>query len=198
MFKVDNVKVIGLCGVAQSGKDTFCKHAIKLFKEQDVQCERISFADALKADVDPFLKDKVGISAFTNNSQEKSLIRDFLVAYGTKLIRKIDDRCWIDKVSNKVQDNIANDIITIITDIRYPNEIEWVQKDLEGKCLHISRIQDGEYIPPANSEESNYNPLLKSKADSSLNWATMDDEEVLEWIVGDELNNLLNLTAVTA
>ena len=66
------------------------------------------------------------------------------------------------------------------------------------RCLHISRIQDGEYIPPANSEESNYNPLLKSKADSSLNWATMDDEEVLEWIVGDELNNLLNLTAVTA
>ena len=189
MFKVDNVKVIGLCGVAQSGKDTFCKHAIKLFKEQDVQCERISFADALKADVDPFLKAKVGISAFTNDSEEKSLIRDFLVAYGTKLMRKIDDRCWIDKVSNKVQDNITNDIITIITDIRYPNEIEWV---------HISRIQDGEHIPPANSEESNYNPLLKSKADSSLNWATMDDEEVLEWIVGDELNNLLNLTAVTA
>lgn len=194
MFKIKNTKVIGLCGVAQSGKDTFCKHAINLFKSQNVKCERVSFADALKADVDPFLRQKLSISAFTNDSKEKSLIRDFLVAYGTKLMRKIDDYYWINKVSSQVKANMDNDVMTIITDIRYVNEMKWVQEELLGKCIHISRIKEGKYIEPANAEETNNDPLLKNIADTSLNWATMEDEEVLEWIVGDELNNLFNLT----
>ena len=198
MIKTNTIKVIGLCGVARSGKDTFCRHAINLFKQQNVECERVSFADALKLDVDDFLKDKVGISAFTEDTQEKSLIRDFLVAYGTNLMRKRDDSYWINKIKDKVQSNISNNVMSIITDIRYPNELDWVKKDLGGKCIHIRRVENGEHIRPANDEEARNDPILKLGANSGINWATMDDEEVLEWIVGDELNNLLNLTAVTA
>ena len=194
MIKDTDIKVIGLCGVAQSGKDTFCKHAIKLFADQNIKCMRVSFADALKADVDEFLIDKVGISAFTTKLKEKTLIRDFLVAYGTKLMRKIDESCWINKAGILIEENINNNVLSIITDIRYPNELKWVQESLKGKCLHISRINKGAYIEPANREEAEHNPVLQKLADSRLNWATLDDEDTLEWIVGDELNSLLQLT----
>ena len=191
-----DIQVIGLCGVAQSGKDTFCEAAKNLFKEQGIKAHRVSFADALKGDVDEFLLDKIGISAFTTDIKEKTLIRDFLVSYGTNLMRKRDDMHWINKVRPIVKENISNNEVTIITDIRYINEIDWVQKELKGKCVHIARIHPSGkgHIPPANAEEKKNDPLLKSKADSSLNWLTLDDLEAVEWIVGDELNNLLGFT----
>ena len=52
-------------------KTHFVNTLLSYLKSKDVQCERISFADALKADVDPFLKDKVGISAFTERFSRK-------------------------------------------------------------------------------------------------------------------------------
>jgi hypothetical protein len=190
------IKVIGLSGVAQSGKDTFCASAIRLLNKQGVKAQRVSFADALKADADPFLLDRVGISAFTTKIEEKTLIRDFLVAYGTKLMRKIDQSCWINKVSPLVEENINNDIITIITDIRYQNEMSWVQDDLGGKCMHLTRVlpdNKGEALP-ANSEELLNDPILESMANIQLTWASIEDEEVLDWVVGDELNKLFNLS----
>ena len=188
------IKVIGLCGVAQSGKDTFCDIARRLFLEQDIVARRLSFADALKGDTDEFLQDKVGISAFTTDLEEKTLIRDFLVAYGTKLMRKKDENCWIKKVEDCVKDYMRQDIVTIITDVRYPNELAWVQDTLKGKCLHLSRIDPkGNEIPPANEEEKLYNPILKKGCDNSLSWLTTDEEDILEWIVRDELDSLFEM-----
>ena len=66
-----DIKVIGLCGVAQSGKDTFCNGAIDLFKKQGIEAKRVSFADALKRDVEPFLMEKIGISSFTNKIRRR-------------------------------------------------------------------------------------------------------------------------------
>lgn len=193
MFELKNTKVIGLCGVARSGKDTFCKFAIELLEEQKLKCKRVSFADELKSDLDPFLKKKVGISAFTEDPKEKTLIRDLLVSYGTKLMRKIDENYWINKISSKVDKNIKNDVITIITDIRYPNEMNWVQDKLSGKCIHVSRIKNKKPIGPANLEEAENDPKLKKSANSCLNWDSIEDEDSLKWIVGSELNNVFNL-----
>ena len=192
------IKVIGLCGVAQSGKDTFCEVARRLFLEQDITAQRLSFADALKADTDEFLKDKVGISAFTTALEEKTLIRDFLVAYGTKLMRKRDENCWIKKVEGKVKYNMDNDIVTIITDIRYPNELSWVQDTLQGKCLHLSRMDsNGKEIPPANAEEALNNPILKQGCDNSLSWLTTNELDLLEWVVRDELDAIFETEALS-
>ena len=190
------IKVIGLCGVAQSGKDTFCDIARRLFLEQDIIARRLSFADALKGDTDEFLQDKVGISAFTTDLEEKTLIRDFLVAYGTKLMRKKDENCWIKKLEAQVKDYMRNNIVTIITDVRYPNELSWVQDTLKGKCLHLSRIgPNGEEVPPANEEEELYNPILKKGSNNSLSWLTTDEQDLLEWIVRDELDALFEVSA---
>ena len=195
MTKKVVTKVIGLSGVAQSGKDTFCASAIRLLKTQDVKAVRVSFADALKGDVDSFLLDRVGISAFTTDIEEKTLIRDFLVAYGTKLMRQINNRCWIESVEPIIKKNISQDIITIVTDIRYKNEMSWVQEELGGKCMHLTRTlpNGNNKAQPANEEEERNDPILKSMADIQLNWATISEPEVLDWVVGDELNKLLSL-----
>ena len=192
---MDNNLVIGLCGVAQSGKDTFCAETIKLMAKQDIKAVRVSFADALKEDVNNFLIDKVGISAHTTNSEEKSLIRDFLVAYGTNLMRKIDERCWINKIEDEVKQNTSDNIVTIITDIRYENEINWVKDDLNGKCLHLTRTKPSGsgVVPPANNEEKRNDPILRAKCDRALQWATIDDETILAYVVADELDQLMNL-----
>lgn len=193
---MSKINVIGLCGVAQSGKDTFCNIAKKLFLEQNIIAHRLSFADALKADTDEFLKQKVGISAFTTDIKEKTLIRDFLVAYGTKLIRRTDEDFWIKKLEPQVQEHIDKNIITIITDVRYPNELSWIKNSLKGKCLHLSRIkQGGEMVPPANKEEECYDPLLRQECDHSLSWLTTNEEDTLEWIVRDELDYLFEVCA---
>lgn len=194
-MKIKDNKVIGLCGVAQSGKDTFCATAIKLFEKQGLVAKRVSFADALKADVNDFLMEKVGISAFTTKLEEKTLIRDFLVAYGTKLMRRRDENCWINKARELVNSNTKEGITTIITDIRYENEIDWVQKELKGLCLHITRKspEGSGVVPPANKEEEKNDPILKKKCDRALQWATIEEEEVLAWVVADELDQLFDL-----
>lgn len=185
-------KVIGLCGVARSGKDTFCETALSLFKEQGLKAHRISFADALKNDVKDFLLDKVGISPFTNKDSEKDVIRDFLVAYGTKLMRKIDQNYWISKVQEQVRTNMENDEISIFTDIRYENEIDWIQEELDGYCIHITRKSpSGNAVPPANPDEEQNDPILYSKSDAQLVWATMEDQDVLRYVVLNELNSLM-------
>lgn len=189
-----DIKVIGLCGVAQSGKDTFCEGAIKLFKKQNIQAQRVSFADALKKDVEPFLLEKVGISSFTTDIKEKTLIRDFLVSYGTKLMRKIDENIWINKVDAIVRENIKNDIVTIITDVRYKNELLWVRDNFDGVILHLSRRlpNSTELVPPANQEEEENNPILQKLSDRSLSWSSAEDTSVLNYVIADELDQLLN------
>lgn len=191
-----DIKVIGLCGVAQSGKDTFCNGAINLFKKQGIEAKRVSFADALKRDVEPFLMEKIGISSFTNKIEEKTLIRDFLVAYGTKLMRRIDENIWIKKAQEIIEENISNNIVSIVTDIRYKNEISWVQNDLGGVVLHITRRmpESSENVPPANKEEKAHDPVLQDLADRHLHWSSMEDKNLLEYVIADELDQLLNIS----
>lgn len=188
-----DIKVIGLCGVAQSGKDTFCEIAIELFKKQNIQAKRVSFADALKKDVESFLLEKIGISSFTTNTKEKTLIRDFLVSYGTKLMRKIDENIWINKVDQIVRQNIKNNIVTIITDIRYENELIWARDNFNGVILHLSRYfpDSTELVCPANEEEERNDPILRELADRSLSWNSAKDTNILKYIVADELDQLL-------
>ena len=114
--------ILGLCGVAKSGKDTFFSAA----KEMGVKCRRLAFADALKKECDKFLKDNIKISAFTSDPKEKELIRPFLVTYGTHLRRKLDEKCWINSIKSEAEELISKGELPIITDVRYENEAKSV------------------------------------------------------------------------
>ena len=140
--------IIGLTGLARCGKDTFCKYAQEYLKSSNQKTQRLAFADELKKDVDSFLIDKLGISAFTEITEEKEIIRPMLTTWGTEIMRKKDDLYWVKKVEKTIKENTKNDIVSIVTDIRFPNEIEYIRK-LGGKIIHLTMTGN----KPANDYE---------------------------------------------
>ena len=163
--------IIGLCGHARSGKDTFCELAKSFLSKKKVGAARAAFADQLKRDLDSLCRNKVGCSAFTDDPEEKKLIRPLLVAYGTDVIRKIDENWWIDKLEVNLSLYQEYGLIPIVTDVRYPNELEWVKKH-NGVNIYITR----KGIGAANREEKINNVILKRESDYRIMWPTFGDE----------------------
>jgi hypothetical protein len=164
--------IIGVSGVARSGKDTLANNFVKIFKKIGIKAKRYALADELKREVRPFLKKKTGLNSFTQNDDEKKIIRPFLVAYGTHIRRALNEDCWIDSLSSYLK----KDEIAIISDVRYKNEADWIQKN--GFLIHISRLdKENNRIKPANAEEIENDPILQSKANVSFVWQTVDGNE---------------------
>jgi len=161
---------LGLCGSARCGKDTFYSIAKEYLSNMGYQPYRLSFADILKQDVNEFLLEKTGINAFTEDPAEKELIRDFLVAYGTKLMRRIDENYWISKVEEKVRQlppwGGVSIPLPIFTDVRYLNELKWIRETLSGTIVHITRTG----TPPINEEERKNDPILHAHSALHLEW----------------------------
>ena len=166
--------LIGISGNARSGKDTFCKYAQKVLSEKEVGAARAAFADELKKDLDELCRHKIGISAFTKDDKEKQIIRPLLVTYGTDVIRSLDENWWINKLEKSLGVHQHMNLIPIITDVRYPNEMEWIQKKHDGILIHITR----KGIGPANKEEKENNLILKKNADYRVFWPTFGDENI--------------------
>jgi hypothetical protein len=159
--------IIGLSGFAGSGKDSFYKISKELLS-LNFKIDRCAFADILKSECDEFLIQNVGISSFTENREEKEIIRPFLVTYGTHVKRKINPMCWIDKLEAIMDpsDLTSKTKLRFITDVRYENEAQWV---LDKKGFLISIDRDG--VGPANSEEKNNSTILHSLCNYSFQWA---------------------------
>ncbi len=164
--------IFGISGVARCGKDTLCKHLVNKLEKSSIPCMTLSFATALKQDIDPFLKEKFNISAFTNDNHEKSIIRPLLVSYGTEVWRKLDPDIWIKKIEKRVENASKNKIIVLIPDVRYENEARWIKKN-GGFLIHLSRMG----IKPANFEEKVNDPIVKNIADVKIRWKTFTNEK---------------------
>lgn len=173
-------KVIGLAGVAGSGKDTFFELLSK-----EVNCQRYSLADGLKDEVNEWTKQSYGIDALTCSRLEKEIIRPFLVFHAGIRRTQSEGRYWIEKLSEKLDTRETNSqIIQVITDIRYDeyakDEVHWLKEELGGKLVHISmyrRGEKGEIIEkePANFDEAKNDPVLRDSADHFIEWPELDD-----------------------
>lgn len=80
-------------------------------------------ADQLKLESKDFVFNTLGIDVFTENTEEKNIIRPFLVTWGTHVRRKLDPDIWIKKIQESVEENS----ILIVPDIRFKNEFDWVK-----------------------------------------------------------------------
>ena len=183
-------KIIGISGVGRSGKDSFYVYLKNLIsREFGVECRRIALADALKLDLDSFLWSSLGISAFTDDNQEKDLIRDIMVAYGKVRRKMTDGRYWTDLIQPMVDNCIFHNIVPIITDIRYnvfpEDELFWLKKKNNGILFHVERIIDihGSLVQPANSDELANDSSLRLSADFSFTWPTLfnDPKSIQRW-----------------
>jgi len=171
-------KVLGISGVARVGKDTFFRALLKESPNYDLI--RVAFADELKEECDEFLMKNVGISAFTQDPDEKALIRPFLVTYGSQLRRRRDPSCWIKRAEDKMSKIKGIDKSTVvITDVRYPNELDWIHSKMRGVSIHLTR----EGVNPINEEEALYDPQLSEMCTMRLKLPNFPEETFEEQCV---------------
>ncbi|NVM34339.1 MAG: hypothetical protein HWN81_02010 [Candidatus Lokiarchaeota archaeon] len=177
-------KIIGICGNARSGKDTLANNIVEILKEQGIKSKVLSFANELKESVNGFLIEKTGISAFTEDEEQKKLIRPFLVCWGTDIMRSINDNIWIEKLNN----NLCSDCVNIITDVRFENEINWI-KEMGGLSIFIER--DG--VNPANKYEEENNKKLSRVVDLRFHTTTFEDPKLIFLTSNEILDKLINI-----
>lgn len=175
--------IISISGNARSGKDTLAKNMSSILEEVGIKTKIVSFANELKESVNEFLLEQTGISAFTEDDEEKKIIRPFLVCWGTDVIRKIDDNTWI----NKLEENLCSDSVNIITDLRFENELKWIQ---ENKGLSVFIERDG--VEPANEYEKTNNLLLKESVDLNFTFGNFEDKNILRLTSVEILDKLIN------
>jgi hypothetical protein len=195
MTNTNNIKLIGVGGYARAGKDTFVKIASKILRANGYATYKVAFADGLKNDLDPWVKEKYGISAWTDNNEEKALIRPLLVAHGCGKRNQTGGTYWIHKIDQKLTEDVANLNVSLkdnpsainkvayfVSDVRFQNEAEWVHS-WGGWVVHLKKYsikalkeptpgiyvsQGREYDVAPNEEEAKNDPLLQKQADFFL------------------------------
>jgi len=188
------MKIIGISGVATSGKDTLCSLIARHLSSKNIKSQRLALADNLKNDLKDFICNKFDINILEASSQEKSLIRPIMVAYGkTKRILS-KGKHWTNMLDRDIEELTNEKTVPIITDVRYmeypEDEFFWL-KSRNGILIHISRLDiNGNLITPANLEEKENDVKIKEKADLKLIWETEDDIDSLYY---NHLNFLKNI-----
>ena len=186
--------MIGLTGVARSGKDTFYSILKRYLKEKNIESQRIALADNLKYELSDFVKEKFKIDLNKCDGSDKELIRPLMVAYGKCRRVQTEGKYWTSLVESKVRELNKSNILPIITDIRYieykDDEYAWL-KNHNGILIHISRkLDDGSFVPPANIEEKANDNKLKAVADYSVCWETCQDVNFLYELMQKHLKNI--------
>jgi hypothetical protein len=181
------MKIIGISGAARSGKDTFADCLIEVLSSMNIASHKMSFANQLKIEVKDFLQKTIGIDSFTQDDEEKKIIRPFLVTWGTEVRRKQNPNIWIDHVESQLDENKVN----IITDVRFGNEMDWL-KAKGGYSVFVSRyLENGAIVEPANETESENNDVLINRSDFQLSWTTVENLNWLTAVVYETLHKLV-------
>ena len=181
------MKLVGIGGYARSGKDLFAKVAQDILNKEGLKSERLALAYELKLDLKDLIYKKTGIDVFTENTEEKNIIRPLLVAYGD-VMRKISvGKYWTQKLEQRIGKSKAD--VIFVTDIRYDHYVEdectWLQFKQAGKLIHITKYTLGEapskrrvstskpvkiYDGAPNDHELLNNPKVKKRADVAFEW----------------------------
>ena len=186
--------MIGLTGVARSGKDTFYSILKKYLEEKGIKSQRLAFADALKNELYEFTKDKFKIDLFNCTPEDKEIVRPLMVAYGKCRRSQTEGKYWTSTIEPEVNALTTSNQMPIITDVRYieykDDEYSWL-KSHNGILIHISRkLNDGSFVPPANVEEKSNDNKLKAVADYSVSWETCQDVNFLYELMQKHLKNI--------
>jgi len=159
--------MIGIGGLARSGKDTLASNLAEIIKEDwKIDVQIFSLADSLKEKINPFINKEFGISAFSEDTEDKKIIRPMLVAYGESMKTKYGQDVWYSELSNNIEQALHdNKIFPIISDVRFDFEVKLIQ-DNGGQVIHITKQGN----KPPNEIEALNDPLVESCADLSHTW----------------------------
>lgn len=132
--------IIGLTGLPGCGKDTFFYNS-QLYCADEFKLERISLGDEVRKDLRHFINKHYGIDIcdelIDNEGRAlKDMIRPLLQAHGL-CKRKQDRDYWINLLKPQLTESLKNGNIPVITDIRYKNEVRFVQAS-GGVVIHLA------------------------------------------------------------
>lgn len=186
------MKIIGVSGFARSGKDLFTTVAQEILSEHNIKSVKYALAYELKNDLKDLIKDKTGIDVFTEKTEEKTIIRSLLVAYGDVMRKISEGKYWTNKVETRIADTKTD--VVFITDIRYDvypeDECTWLQNKMGGKLIHItkyklSNVPSGRrfskdkiakiYDSAPNDHELFNNPKIMKRSDVTIEWQDYSD-----------------------
>ena len=187
------MKLIGISGVARSGKDLFTTVAQEVLKQHGLKTERFALAYELKSDLKDLIHTKTGIDVFTENTEEKNIIRPLLVAYGDVMRKITEGKYWTKKVEQRLGKSNAD--VVFITDIRYDHYIEdecaWLQNKQSGKLIHVTKYvmspmpqgkrfsknkQVKVYQSAPNEHESLNDPKVRKRSDLKIEWEDVSSQ----------------------
>jgi hypothetical protein len=120
--------IIGIHGKAGSGKDTFASFLIEAASKYSFN--RFAFADPVYEVVDIIfrIKSREIADKEANIPEWDMSLREMLQKVGTDMARKvIGDNIWIENM--KMQIAGAPALNTIITDVRYENEANYIKRE---------------------------------------------------------------------
>tara|TARA_Y100000114_G_scaffold98400_2_gene91581 strand:+ start:666 stop:1271 length:606 start_codon:yes stop_codon:yes gene_type:complete len=173
--------MIGIAGLARSGKDTLAKHLSDIISE-DFKCEvkRFSFADKIKSQMKDVIEKHYGIDPYTEDTKEKEIIRDILVCHGETMKKIHGKKIWANLVLSDMEECIPTRLgpdyvepFFIITDVRFDFEAEFIQED-KGSVIHISKV--GNESP--NDVEAKNDPLVRAAANFTHTWPEYEPDNM--------------------
>jgi len=174
--------ILGLSGVANSGKDTFFS-----LLSQKLPFQRFALADELKILLRPKLLEKYNIDILNCSREEKNTVRDELVHFAKQ--KRLDSygKFWTEILTKKILESDHQYIC--ITDIRHNffinDEVFWLKNTLGGYLVDIASYNPntGAFAQPPNEEESFHYPKVKQAADYFVIWPIVNDVKRLDLYV---------------
>lgn len=118
---LDQTLVLGIGYKARQGKDYVAAHLVRTYGHYDVR--RYGFADALRA---------VCRVQFGMTDKDAPLLQ----MVGTELYRRTDPDIWVRALYHTIREQAPR--VAIITDVRFPNEAQFVT-DVGGALIKVSR-----------------------------------------------------------
>ena len=211
------MKVIAVSGFAKVGKDTFVGIAIDILKANGYRPFRVAFADKLKNEVQHMLTTNgfhLDISKLS--AEEKEKVRPLFVFWGCqRRYESPEGLYWVDAVDAQLSDicvsYLANgesheNVVALVSDVRFPNEAKWVHEKWDGSIVHIKRWktewrkcgQDGSdecatkvYDAAPNEEEAKQDPLVEAVSDVHLEWENQKESTTSAAIKNQKLKEVV-------
>ena len=167
--------MIGISGLARSGKDTLANNLADIITtELGVEVKILSFADRIKQQMKDVINDNYKINPYTENTDEKEIIRDLLVCHGETMKKIYGKTIWADSVISDIK-NSKHKFFPIISDVRFDFEAERV-KENGGFVIHISK----EGNKPPNEIEAKNDPLVQKVSDICHFWPEYEPNDMTE------------------
>lgn len=158
--------VLGLTGTRAAGKDTLflCLHTI------DHRFERHAFADALKADVAPLIREKLRYDPDALTAEEKEVVRHLWIGWGMTC-RAHSPLHWVNVVIGNIDHGWAwrdAPFVPVVTDVRFENEVTALRARYRSAFKLVNLVREG--APPPTDEEEKHFRKVEALADIHVKW----------------------------